>query len=33
MTAILVFIFCLMYFINYWLLMAQSHDRDPYGDP
>lgn len=32
-TPILVFIFCLIYFINYWLFVAQTHGHHPYGDP
>ncbi|UJR20218.1 hypothetical protein I4U23_023349 [Adineta vaga] len=32
-TPILVFIFCFIYFINYWLFVAQTHGHHPYGDP
>jgi hypothetical protein len=32
-TPIFVFIFCLMYCINYWLFVAQTHGHHPYGDP
>lgn len=33
MTPILVFIFCFIYFINYWLFVTQTHGHHPYGDP
>jgi len=32
-TPILVFSFCFIYFINYWLFVAQTHGQHPYGDP
>jgi hypothetical protein len=32
-TPILVFILCFIYFINYWLFVAQTHGHHPYGDP
>jgi len=32
-TPVIVFIFCFMYFINYWLFVAQTHGHHPYGDP
>jgi hypothetical protein len=32
-TPVLVFVFCLMYFINYWLFVAQTHGAHPYGNP
>jgi hypothetical protein len=32
-TLILVFIFCLIYCINYWLFVLQMHGQHPYGKP
>lgn len=32
-TSGFVLIFCLIYFINYWLFVAQTHGQHPYGDP
>lgn len=32
-TPFLVFILCLIYMINYWLFVAQTHGHHPYGDP
>ncbi|CAF1443632.1 unnamed protein product [Rotaria sp. Silwood1] len=32
-TPLIVLNFCFIYFVNYWLFVAQTRGRHPYGDP